>query len=52
MIKSKKLRLSRETLAILSTAELRGIRGGDSTRISAFPVACEPSGIRACPPEE
>lgn len=48
MIRSKKLQLARETLALLSTKELEVVQGGAPVR-SAFPVKCEPSGVRACP---
>lgn len=48
MIKAKKLQLTRETVALLSTRELQVVQGG-ATKESAFPVKCEPSGIRACP---
>ena len=49
LMKPKKLKLARETLVTLATRELLAIRGGATPAVSAFPVACEPSGIVACP---
>lgn len=50
LMKSKKLKIARETLVMLSTRELPAIRGGAGQPVvSAFPVRCEPSGIVACP---
>jgi hypothetical protein len=46
MIKTRKLKLARETLATLSSTVLQDVQGG--SRVSAFPVKCEPSGIIAC----
>lgn len=53
MIKSKKLKVGRETLVVLSTRALAGAHGGvgatvTCTTYSVKPVACEPSGIIAC----
>lgn len=53
MIKSKKLKVARETLVMLSTRALAEAHGGigktiGCTTYSAAPVACEPSGIIAC----
>lgn len=48
MIKIKKLKLVRQTIATLSTKELQDVQGGNS-RPSAAPVKCEPSGVLACP---
>jgi hypothetical protein len=39
MIKSKKLRLVRETLAVLSSKTLQGVQGGN-TENSAAPAKC------------
>ena len=50
MIKTKKLSLGRETIATLSTTVLHDVQGG--SRVSAFPVKCEPSGIIACTPPQ
>lgn len=41
-----KLRLSRETVILLSTTQLGGVQGGDTTVTKG--VGCEPSGIRPC----
>ena len=46
MIKAKKLKLARETIATLSTKVLEAAQGG---AVSAPGAACEPSGIRPCP---
>ena len=40
-----KLKLSRETVTLLSTATLRDIQGGGTTQTRG--ISCEPSGIRA-----
>lgn len=41
-----KLKLSRETVILLSTTKLGGVQGGDTTVTKG--VGCEPSGIRPC----
>jgi hypothetical protein len=46
MIKTKKLKLDREVLAMLATKELAAVNGGID---SAAPANCEPSGIIPCP---
>jgi hypothetical protein len=46
MIKTRKLKLARETLAMLSNKELAVANGGVD---SAAPANCEPSGIIPCP---
>jgi hypothetical protein len=46
MKKIRKLKLSREVLATLSTRELGDAQGGVN---SAAPAKCEPSGIVPCP---
>jgi hypothetical protein len=48
MIKTAKLKLTRETLVMLSGQELRCVQGG-APRNSAAPAKCEPSGIIPCP---
>jgi hypothetical protein len=51
MIKTKKkLNVNRETLVVLSTHVLHDVQAGNdtTTRDSAAPVKCEPSGIIAC----
>jgi hypothetical protein len=45
MLKTRKLRLDREVLAMLSTKELKDAQGGVE---SAAPAKCEPSGIVPC----
>jgi hypothetical protein len=51
MIKTKKLKIARETLRMLSSQTLQDLRGGIgvTTKVSAAPANCEPSGIIACP---
>jgi hypothetical protein len=46
MVKTRKLKLSREIVAMLSTRELQAAHGGVD---SAAPAKCEPSGIIPCP---
>jgi len=46
MIKTKKLKLARETLVQLSLTKLEEVRGGVQTIANG---KCEPSGIRPCP---
>jgi hypothetical protein len=41
-----KLKLSRETISVLSIARLDEIQGGGPTQTKG--VGCEPSGIRPC----
>jgi hypothetical protein len=41
-----KLKLSRETVTLLSTTMLRDVQGGGTTQTKG--IGCEPSGIRAC----
>jgi hypothetical protein len=41
-----KLRLSRETVILLSTTMLGEVQGGGFTQTKG--IGCEPSGIRAC----
>lgn len=41
-----KLKLSRETVLLLSTTRLGVVQGGDTTVTKG--VGCEPSGIRPC----
>ena len=41
-----KLKLSRETVILLSTTRLGGVQGGDTTVTKG--IGCEPSGIRPC----
>jgi hypothetical protein len=41
-----KLKLSRETVILLSTAMLGDVQGGATTVTRG--IGCEPSGIRAC----
>lgn len=48
MMKSKKLKLTRETVMTLATRDLQVIQGGIPVPVSAAPVRCEPSGIVAC----
>jgi hypothetical protein len=47
MIKAKKLKLARETVATLSVRALRDIQGGGGT-FQTKGIGCEPSGIIAC----
>ena len=51
MQKTNKLKLARETVVMLSQMSLRQVQGGAVIGPSARPVACEPSGVIACPPE-
>lgn len=50
MLRSRKLKVNLEIVAVLSSKELTCVQGGATIHESAAPVACEPSGIRACPP--
>jgi hypothetical protein len=43
-----KLKLSRETVILLSATQLGDIQGGDTTVTQTKGRGCEPSGIRAC----
>ncbi len=42
----RKLKLSRETVTLLSTTRLRDVQGGGPTDTRG--IGCEPSGIRPC----
>lgn len=50
MIKSKKLRVAKETVKTLSSRDLHAVQGGIVIPPNSGKPGCEPSGIRACPP--
>lgn len=50
MIKSKTLRVARETVRTLSSRDLHGVQGGVVIPPHSGHAGCEPSGIRACEP--